>query len=180
MPAAWTTSNPRNRLRVAGLLWAGSIAAVVWASLVAEASVAGLVLTLMTWTCGGLGLMAGWTWLRGDADRWQIWFLGVGLVLAVGIFWALATGIGPVIAVLLPFYATATWLAPTLQRSHDEQWADRQRANESREFSPDSIPTDPLLAARDASRKEGTDSLYAATLRELKARLRQSEGDPWK
>ena len=162
------------------LLWVGSTAAVIWSLFATEASAAGIILTTMTWVGAGFGLIAGWSWLRSDADEWQIWFLGIGTILAGAIVLGFASGIFPVVALMAPFYGTAIWITTAIERSRADQWRNAQRNRESQVFSSDDISTEPTLSKREELRMEDSDAQYPATLRELKARLEKSDGDPWK
>ena len=161
----WTAYTSRNRVRVTALLWLGSIIAIVWSSFTTQASVAGMVLTLMTWIASAFGMVTGWWWLRAGPDRWLAPFAAGSLVVVGAIIWALVSGTAPVIAVLVPFFAMAAWLAPALDRSRQQQWRDEQRQRESRVFSPDDATTDPMLAKRELRRKEDSVEQYPATLR---------------
>lgn len=175
----WAIPTDRNRLRVSVLLAIGGLAVGVWATIGATASVPSVLSTLLGWITGAVAILTGWLWLASYGDRWQLPFAVTGLLIVLGSFGTWMMLETPKILLLAPFYSLALWLAVRLEQNRIEQWRETQRQNRNRTFSPDELRDDPLVDSREQTRQSDASTRYPATLRELKARLRKIDGDPW-
>jgi len=175
----WITPTQKNRLRVSVLLATGGIVTGGWATINTDPSVTGVLSTLLAWITGAVAVLTGWLWLASYGDRWRIPFVATGFLLGGA---SLATVVmlePPKILGLVPFYALATWLAVQIERNRIATWRQDQRERQERTFSAEDLRDDPLVGKRDLTRMEDADSRYPSSLREVKARIKRTEGDPW-
>lgn len=169
----------RNRLKVAALLLVGGLLVAGWAAIDTDPDVTGVLGTLVTWVTAAVAVFSAWSWLRSDGDRWHLPFALTGLLTVGGSLAALLVGETPRLIALLPFFGSALWLAVRIERARVTEWRRSQTDNRERTFSAADLRDDPLVDERERTRRTDATNQYPATLRELKARLRQSDGDPW-
>lgn len=175
----WTAPTERNRLRVAGLLSFGGLVLVWFASATTAPDVTGILSTLISWITGSVVFVTVWMWLFGYGDRWKFPLAITGALIVGG---SVATAImlePPKTLLLVPFYLLARTLALRWEKNRVEAWEHAQRTRWEAAGPPLQMRDDPLVSERDKTRRADASTEYPATLRELKARLRKSEGDPW-
>jgi hypothetical protein len=126
-----------------------------------------------------VAILTGWLWIASYGDRRQLPFAVTGLLIVFGSVATVVMLETPKILLLALFYLLALWLAVHLERNRIEQWQENQRQNQNRTFSADELRDDPLIDTRVPTRMGDASTRYPATLRELKARLRKMDGDPW-
>ena len=161
------------------ILAVGGLAVAVWATIGTNPDVSGVLSTLLGWITGAVAIGTGWLWLTSYGDRWQLPFAATGLLIAIGTLASAMMGEIPKILLLVPVYALALWLAVHLERNRIAQWHQQQMVNREGTFTPERMRDDPLIETRNNTRFDDASATYPATLRELKARLRKLDGDPW-
>lgn len=179
MLTKWVTPTQTNRLRVALLLGTGGMLSGAWATINTDPSVTGVLSMLLAWITGAVAVLSGWLWLTSYGDRWHLPVAATG-VLLIGLSVATVVMLEPPkILLLVPFYALGTWLAVHIERNQITGWRVEQDENRARIFSAEDLRHDPLIGERDRTRMTDAKNQFPATLREVKARLRRNDGDPW-
>ena len=175
----WVTPTQKNRLRVSVLLATGGMLTGGWATMNTGPSVTGVLGVLLAWITGAMAVLTGWLWLASYGDRWRLPFATTGVLLAGATLATIVMLEPPKILLLTPFYALATWLAVHIERNRIGAWRVDQRGKQERTFSAEHLREDPLISERDHTRMEDAKAKYPSSLREVRARIKRTEGDPW-